>query len=75
MVVGSIAASGNGAALPCMLIVFGEMIDVFVTSASYYYILDQVPAFLISLNTTKEAVVLNPDLLRYVCTSLCSNFD
>ncbi|KAJ8314248.1 LOW QUALITY PROTEIN: hypothetical protein KUTeg_008809 [Tegillarca granosa] len=73
MIIGSIAASGNGAALPCMLIVFGEMIDVFVTSASYYYILDLVPAFLKSLNTTKEAVILNPDILKPFVSNLESN--
>ncbi|KAL5007420.1 hypothetical protein ScPMuIL_016226 [Solemya velum] len=63
MLFGSLSAMANGAALPLMLIVFGETIDLFINSASFDGLLEQLGPVLSMLNLTKLEVVNNPALL------------
>ena len=57
MFVGSLCAIINGAALPSMIIVFGEMIDTFVDTGKLTLFLDSIAAFLTSEGLTKEEIV------------------
>ena len=49
MFFGSFFGIAHGAALPCMIIVFGDMIDLFVESGTYDYALDSILTFLNNL--------------------------
>ncbi|XP_012936337.1 ATP-dependent translocase ABCB1 isoform X2 [Aplysia californica] len=66
MFVGSICAIINGAALPGMIIIFGEMIDMFVdTGALMTFLVERIPDFMNSTGLTvqevfKDVSVLNP---------------
>lgn len=66
MILGSLCACLHGAAFPVMIIVFGEMIDLFVTNGSFGELvatLDQA-GVLSHLNYTSEQVMQNPELLK-----------
>ncbi|XP_035829100.1 ATP-dependent translocase ABCB1 isoform X2 [Aplysia californica] len=75
MFVGSICAIANGAALPSMIVIFGEMIDLFVdTGKLENFLRYEIAAFMNSTGLTVEEVfkdvsILNPGK----CTEL-SNF-
>ena len=64
MIFGSIFAMANGAALPSMIIVFGDMIDMFVDTGIYSTFLDSISAFLASVNQTKSALLEDASLLQ-----------
>ena len=64
MIVGSLFAAANGVALPAMIIVFGDMIDMFVDTGIYTAFLDDISAFLASVNQTKEAMLADASLLQ-----------
>lgn len=66
MILGTICAMVHGTAFPLMIIVFGEMIDLFVTSGKFEYVVDQLVALgtLAKLNLTSEQVIEDPDLLE-----------
>ena len=64
MIVGSVCAMANGAALPAMIIVFGDMIDMFVNTGIFTEFLDDISAFLASVNQTKEAMLADATLLQ-----------
>ena len=68
MVVGTIAAMGNGAALPLMIIVFGNMADSFINEAQAKNIWKQLDAQfnLTGRGITEDIVAKNPDILRYI---------
>nr|AJG01604.1 ATP-binding cassette sub-family B MDR/TAP member 1 [Dreissena polymorpha] len=65
MVVGIIAALGNGSAFPLMIIVFGKMIDVFVNSGLFSGLVKELDALgvLANLSLTQAQVIENPDLM------------
>ena len=42
MLVGSLAAAAHGAAMPVMIIVFGDMSDMFIYNAQWEYIADAI---------------------------------
>lgn len=65
MIMGSIFALCHGAALPGMIIVFGDMTDLMVNSGVYTAFLSNatVQAFLASKNLTSSDVTDDPTLL------------
>ncbi|XP_041365768.1 ATP-dependent translocase ABCB1-like isoform X2 [Gigantopelta aegis] len=71
MVIGSIFAMAHGAMLPCMIIVFGKMIDLFVDSGVLSTFLDDVSDFLVTVNLTKVDILRNQSVLNGpVCMQL-----
>ncbi|XP_033762430.1 ATP-dependent translocase ABCB1-like isoform X2 [Pecten maximus] len=68
MILGSILACCHGAALPGMIIVFGDMIDLFVNSGLYSTAVDSIYAILValgySLSFTRDEAFSDPELLR-----------
>lgn len=66
MIIGTLCAIIHGTAFPLMIIVFGEMIDLFVNSGLFAYAVDQMVALgiLASLSLTKAQVIEDPDLLQ-----------
>ncbi|GFO24715.1 multidrug resistance protein 1 [Plakobranchus ocellatus] len=70
MVVGSICAAGNGAALPVMIIVFGEMIETFVDTGILDNFLDTVQDFLDNITLTQDEVFKDVNLLLDRCSEL-----
>ena len=63
MVVGAIAAAANGAALPAMIIIFGEMIETFVDTGILADFLDDIPTFLANVSLTKDEIFKDVNLL------------
>ncbi|KAK6172116.1 hypothetical protein SNE40_018066 [Patella caerulea] len=74
MIFGSIAAVIHGAAFPVMIIVFGDMIDLFVNSALFANFLADpaVAGFLSSINITAVDVIKDPSLLMTNCLQLAN---
>ncbi|XP_060590153.1 ATP-dependent translocase ABCB1-like isoform X2 [Ruditapes philippinarum] len=66
MILGTLCAMIHGTAFPLMIIVFGEMTDLFVNSGKYEYAVDQLVSLgtLAKLNFTSEQVIKDPDLLE-----------
>ncbi|XP_053373101.1 ATP-dependent translocase ABCB1-like isoform X2 [Mercenaria mercenaria] len=66
MILGTICAMGHGSAFPLMIIVFGEMIDLFVTSGKFEYVVNQLVDLgtMAKLNFTSAQVIEDPDLLQ-----------
>ena len=66
MIVGTLCAMLHGSAFPVMIIVFGEMIDLFVSNGAYSNSVMElsVDGILAQLNLTLEAVLANPTLLE-----------
>lgn len=65
MILGSFCAVCHGAALPSMIIVFGDMTDTFVNSGIYYSWLQSISAYLSSVGISITDAVANPSILRY----------
>ncbi|KAK3746942.1 hypothetical protein RRG08_030352 [Elysia crispata] len=70
MVVGAIAAAANGAALPAMIIIFGEMIETFVDTGILADFLDDIPTFLANVSLTKDEIFKDVNLLLDKCVEL-----
>lgn len=66
MIVGLFCAAANGAALPAMIIVFGDMIDLFVNSGIADAFIKDISGFLFAQNITSEMLSENPKLLLWV---------
>ena len=66
MIIGTLAAMIHGSAFPLMIIVFGEMIDIFVISGEYALVVDTLQALgiLTNLGYTEDQVIKEPELLR-----------
>ncbi|XP_076435094.1 ATP-dependent translocase ABCB1-like [Babylonia areolata] len=75
MVVGAIGAAANGAALPAMIIVFGDMIDLFVDTGVYTDFLDDIGAFLTSVNETKESMLADSSKLQGYCSQISTFYN
>jgi len=63
MVIGFIGALGHGVAFPCLILVFGDMVDSFADSGKYNNILNDIAAFLTNVGITKPEARENPSLL------------
>ena len=68
MLIGSLCAAANGAALPAMIIVFGDMIDMFVGTGKIanFLALESVQQFLASVNLTIADILEDVTKLRFV---------
>ncbi|XP_065930084.1 ATP-dependent translocase ABCB1 isoform X2 [Magallana gigas] len=65
MILGSICAMCHGASLPCMIIVFGSMIDTFVESKKFeYFLLSLNSTYLSSAGLTVNGIIKEPELLK-----------
>ena len=64
MIFGSLFAMIHGAALPAMIIVFGDMTDLFVDSGKFQLLVDSISGFLPNLTLTTEQVYDNPYVLK-----------
>ncbi|XP_021367207.1 multidrug resistance protein 1-like isoform X1 [Mizuhopecten yessoensis] len=68
MILGTLLACCHGVALPGMIIVFGDMIDLFVNSGLYSTAVDSIIAILTAmgytLSFTRDEAFSNPELLR-----------
>lgn len=63
MVLGSIMAAIHGIALPAMIIIFGEMIDIFVNNAQITGKVDLIKDYLASVNLTTGMVIADPTII------------
>ncbi|XP_063421437.1 ATP-dependent translocase ABCB1-like isoform X2 [Mytilus trossulus] len=63
MIFGSIFALAHGAALPAMIIVFGDMTDLFVESGMFEQLMNDIRSYLPTLGYTYDQVYDNPLLL------------
>ncbi|XP_061185952.1 ATP-dependent translocase ABCB1-like isoform X2 [Saccostrea echinata] len=72
MIFGSFCAVCHGAALPSMIIVFGDMTDTFVNSGIYYNWLQSISAYLASVGITINQAVANPSILSSHKTALAA---
>ncbi|GFR64849.1 multidrug resistance protein 1 [Elysia marginata] len=70
MVFGSLCAAANGAALPVMIIVFGEMIETFVDTGVLDKFLDTIPEFLANVSLTEAQIFKDVNLLLARCSEL-----
>ncbi|KAL8570376.1 hypothetical protein ACOMHN_035794 [Nucella lapillus] len=70
MVIGTLCAVANGAALPLMIIVFGDMIDMFVGTGVFSNFLTNIEDFLKSANETKENLLENRPLIAQYCFNI-----
>ncbi|XP_048755888.2 ATP-dependent translocase ABCB1-like isoform X2 [Ostrea edulis] len=70
MILGSFCAVCHGAALPSMIIVFGDMTDTFVNSGIYYSWLQSISAYLSSVGISITDAVANPSILSSHKTAL-----
>ena len=59
---GILMACANGCALPCMIIVFGDMIDSFIDDGSASNFLGQIPWE--KFNTTREAALADENIMK-----------
>lgn len=74
MFLGTFCALCHGAALPCMIIVFGEMIDTFVESGKLTIWLNSLNStYLSSQGLSVESIVKDPKILRWAETVLLCN--
>lgn len=64
MFVGSFCAVCHGAALPSMIIVFGDMTNTFVNSGIYYNWLLSISAYLATVSITIAQAVSDPAILK-----------
>ncbi|WAQ94713.1 MDR1-like protein [Mya arenaria] len=66
MIIGTICALAHGTAFPLMIIVFGEMIDLFVNSGLFSGVVQQLDdlGILANLTYTQAQVIEDPDLLQ-----------
>jgi hypothetical protein len=64
MIIGSLAAAANGTALPAMIIVFGDMIDLFVDTGKLTQFLLTITSFLNSKNLTMTEVLMNSRMME-----------
>ncbi|XP_062617340.1 ATP-dependent translocase ABCB1-like isoform X1 [Saccostrea cucullata] len=65
MLLGSFCALCHGAALPCMIIVFGNMIDTFVESGKLQYFLQSLNStYLQSQGLSVEGIIKDPKILQ-----------
>lgn len=64
MFVGSFCAICHGAALPSMIIVFGDMTNTFVNSGIYYNWLLSISAYLATVSITIAQAVSDPAILK-----------
>lgn len=64
MIVGLFCAAANGAALPAMIIVFGDMIDLFVNSGIFTAFLKEIEEFLVAQNISTEMLSENPKMIE-----------
>ncbi|KAK7508463.1 hypothetical protein BaRGS_00000029 [Batillaria attramentaria] len=74
MIVGSLCAAVNGAALPAMIIVFGDMIDLFVDTGKLEVFLDDISVYLGTVGLTKAAVLENVNLLLPHCPNISTYY-
>ncbi|XP_046555643.1 phosphatidylcholine translocator ABCB4-like [Haliotis rubra] len=72
MILGSLSAAIHGVALPGMIIIFGEMIDIFVNNAQITGKVDLIKDFLDSVNLTTAIVIEDPTILLSKCTELAA---
>ena len=65
ILLGTLCAACHGAALPGMIIVFGQMIDLFVSSGRFQNVIDGIEGcgLMGTLNTTSEALLKDPSIL------------
>ena len=65
MLLGTLCAACHGAAFPGMIIVFGEMIDLFVGSGKFQNVINGIAGcgLLPKLNTTESALLKEPAIL------------
>ena len=65
MVLGSIMAAAHGAALPLMIIVFGDMTDLFVFDGIFKNFLDTYwDCCIAKYNHTYDEIMENPELIK-----------
>ena len=68
MLAGLVAACLNGAALPLMIVVFGEMTDLFISDGAFEnwldFYWDNITA--VFPNATKDIIMDNPDVIMWV---------
>ena len=65
MIIGSLCAAIHGASLPCMIIVFGSMIETFVDSKKFeFFLLSLNSTYLQSYGLSIEKLKLEPVLLQ-----------
>ncbi|XP_033762473.1 LOW QUALITY PROTEIN: ATP-dependent translocase ABCB1-like [Pecten maximus] len=74
MILGVIGATAHGLALPCLIIIFGEMTDSFVDSGKYANILTEISAFLASIGITRDQALKAPTLLLPYLTDIQANY-
>ncbi|XP_067650527.1 ATP-dependent translocase ABCB1-like isoform X2 [Haliotis asinina] len=74
MVLGSLASAIHGVALPAMIIIFGEMIDIFVNNAQISNKVDLIKDFLDSVNLTAAIVIADPTILQSKCDELATYY-
>ncbi|XP_048246672.1 ATP-dependent translocase ABCB1-like isoform X4 [Haliotis rufescens] len=75
MVLGSIMAAIHGIALPAMIIIFGEMIDIFVNNAQITGKVDLIKDFLDSVNLTTGMVIADPTIIQSKCADLAAYYN
>lgn len=66
MFVGTVCAAINGAALPCMIVVFGGMIDLFTDTGKLKYFVEEITDFLNQTGITVEKIFKDTGILKYV---------
>ena len=64
MLLGSLFATAHGAALPAMIIVFGDMTDLFVESGLFAAFLESIRSYLPTLGLTYDQVYEYPHVLE-----------
>ncbi|XP_021353533.1 multidrug resistance protein 1-like isoform X2 [Mizuhopecten yessoensis] len=74
MIVGAFGAVAHGIALPCLIIVFGEMTDSFVDSGKYSGILTDIALFLTNVGITRDQALKAPSLLLPYLTDIKTNY-
>ncbi|XP_076438744.1 ATP-dependent translocase ABCB1-like [Babylonia areolata] len=75
MAVGAICAATTGAAFPAMIIVFGDMNDLFVDTGIYTDFLDDIGAFLTSVSETKESMLADSSKLQGYCSQISTFYN
>lgn len=64
MLIGSLFSLAHGSALPAMIIVFGDMTDLFVDTGKFQVLLDGLKPYLSEAGLTYDQVYDNPLLLK-----------
>ncbi|XP_078320716.1 ATP-dependent translocase ABCB1 isoform X3 [Crassostrea virginica] len=76
MIIGSLCAAIHGASLPCMIIVFGSMIETFVDSKKFeFFLLSLNSTYLQSYGLSIEKLKLEPVLLQPHLTNLTTYYN